>query len=485
MARGRPISRRLRSEKVFAFHTRRSPEFMELTAHEAWSKILESARAKLPEQSFRTWLAPTSAVALSSEVLVVAAPSDFAVEWIEDKYGEMLIGLSRALFGNAFTLAFESRSSDPQAAPLFAAVPATGLEELTASEPSSQAGEPKPGRVVIGNLNPRYTLARFVVGSHNELSSAACQAVADAPGRAYNPLFIYGGVGLGKTHLMHAIGNAVLAKVPGARVAYVPTEQFTNELIAAIQGRRTTDFHNRYRRIDVLLVDDAHFLAGKEGTQEEFFHTFNALHDAQKQIVLTSDRPPKEIPGLQERLVSRFEWGLVTDIRPPDFETRVAILQLKAEQDGLSIPHEALTFIAEHCRSSVRELEGAIIKLLAYSSLTRREVSRALAEEVLGGAAGPVRQVTEQRIEKAVAKAFGVAVSDLQSKSRQRRVTVPRQVAMYLEKTLLDLPFTQIGLRFGGRDHSTVIHSIQKIEEQLKADDELRERIEGLIAEVS
>jgi len=458
---------------------------MELTADEAWSKILESARAKLPEQSFRTWLAPTSAVALSSDVLVVAAPSDFAVEWIEDKYGELLLTLTRSHLGDTFTLAFESRGSDQPAASLFGAVPATRLEELTASEAGPQVPEDKPGRVVIGNLNPRYTLDRFVVGSHNELSAAACQAVADAPGRAYNPLFIYGGVGLGKTHLMHAIGNAVLAKVPGTRVAYVPTEQFTNELIAAIQSRRTTEFHNRYRRIDVLLVDDAHFLAGKEGTQEEFFHTFNALHDAQKQIVLTSDRPPKEIPGLQERLVSRFEWGLVTDIRPPDFETRVAILQLKADQDGLAIPHEALTFIAEHCRSSVRELEGAIIKLLAYGSLTRREVSRALAEEVLGGAAGPVRQVTEQQIEKAVARAFGVAISDLQSKSRQRRVTVPRQVAMYLEKTLLDLPFTQIGLRFGGRDHSTVIHSIQKIEEQIQADEDLRERIEGLIAEVS
>ena len=458
---------------------------MELTADEAWSKILESARAKLPEQSFRTWLAPTSAVALSSELLVVAAPSDFAIEWIEDKYGELLIGLSRSLFGDAFTLAFEPRSSDLQAAPVFAAVPATGLEELTASESSPQPGVDKPGRVVIGNLNPRYTLDRFVVGSHNELSSAACQAVADAPGRAYNPLFIYGGVGLGKTHLMHAIGNAVFAKVPRARVAYVPTEQFTNELIAAIQSRQTTDFHNRYRRIDVLLVDDVHFLAGKERTQEEFFHTFNALHDAQKQIVLTSDRPPKEIPGLQERLVSRFEWGLVTDIRPPDFETRVAILQLKADQDGLAIPHDVLTFVAERCRSSVRELEGAIIKLLAYSSLTRRDISRTLAEEVLGGVAGPVRQVSEQRIERAVARAFGVSVSDLQSKSRQRRVTVPRQVAMYLEKTLLDLPFTQIGLRFGGRDHSTVIHSIQKIEEQLQSDDELRERIEGLVAEVS
>ena len=323
---------------------------MELTAEEAWSQILESARAKLPEQSYRTWLAPTSAIALSSDQLVVGAPSDFAVEWIEDKYSALLGSLAQALFGAAFTLTFESRASGEAGTPI-TPMPVVGLEELpdTAAVPGAGGA---PGRPVVGTMNPLYTLESFVVGGNSELAAAACQAIAEAPGHAYNPLFIYGGVGLGKTHLMHAIGNAVLERFPGSRVAYLPTEQFTNELIAAIQARQTTQFRNRYRRIDVLLVDDAHFLAGKEGTQEEFFHTFNALHDAQRQIVLTSDRPPKEIPGLQERLVSRFEWGLVTDIRVPDFETRVAILQSKAMRDGLQIHQDVLAYIAEQCRST-------------------------------------------------------------------------------------------------------------------------------------
>jgi chromosomal replication initiator protein len=453
---------------------------MELTAQEAWSKILESARAKLAEQGYRTWLEPTTAIALSTDHLVVGVSSQFAVEWIEDKYSELLGAEARGLFGNLFAVTFEVRSGGSTTPPIIPTMPVVGLEGLadeSAAEPPVEAAAASPA---IGTLNPRYTLGNFVVGSHNELASAACHAVADAPGRAYNPLFIYGGVGLGKTHLMHAIGNTVLARFPGSRVAYVPTEQFTNELIAAIQARQTAQFHTRYRRIDVLLVDDAHFLAGKEGTQEEFFHTFNALHDAQKQIVLTSDRPPKDIPGLQERLVSRFEWGLVSDIKPPDFETRVAILQMKAAQDGLAIAHEVLTFIAQQCRSSVRELEGAIIKLLAYSSLTRREISPELAAEVLGGAMGPVRDLSPETIEAVVAEAFGVALSDLYSKKRQRRVTDPRQVAMYLEKLLLDLPYTRIGARFGGRDHSTVIHSIQKIEQQLEKDPEFRDRVEAL-----
>ncbi|MGD2215688.1 MAG: chromosomal replication initiator protein DnaA [Gemmatimonadales bacterium] len=453
---------------------------MELTAEEAWSKILESARATLPEQTCRTWLDPTKALALSSDQLVVGAPSEFAVEWIESKFGELLSSLAQGLFGAEFRVSFECRRREGDTPPVFHPMPVVGLEELP-DRAGPEAPEPQP---MIGTLNPRYTLESFVVGSNNELAAAACQAVADAPGRAYNPLFIYGGVGLGKTHLMHGIGNAVLAKFPGSRVAYVPTEQFTNELIAAIQARQTTQFHSRYRRIDVLLVDDAHFLAGKEGTQEEFFHTFNALYDTQRQIVLTSDRPPKEIPGLQERLISRFEWGLVTDIRAPDFETRVAILQSKAAQDGLSIPNDVLTFIAERCRSSVRELEGAVIKLLAYSSLTLREISPELAEQVLGRSLGPIKEVTPEDIEAVVADAFGVSVPELYSKKRQRRVTDPRQVAMYLQKLLLDLPYTQIGRRFGGRDHSTVIHSIQKVEEQLAKDADFRNRVNALRAKL-
>jgi len=458
---------------------------MELTAQEAWSRILEGSRGKIPEHSYRTWLAPTEALALSTDLLVVAAPSDFAVEWIEDKYGGLLGSVARGLFGSSFTLVFEPQATDDVASSSFDAVRATDLDELSngtgsADKPGSWSGAPQ-----IGSLNPRYTLDRFVVGGNNELCFAACQAVADAPGTSYNPLFIYGGVGLGKTHLMHAIGNAVLAKYPRRRVGYVPTEQFTNELIAAIQARRTGEFHNRYRRIDVLLVDDAHFLAGKEGTQEEFFHTFNTLHDSQKQIVLTSDRPPKEIPRLQERLVSRFEWGLVTDIRAPDLETRIAILQLKAAEDQLSIRHDVLALIAEHCTSSVRELEGAVIKLLAYSSLTHREISPELAAEVLHGAGGALRQLTAEHIETSVASVYDVTLAEMRSSSRQRRIAEPRQVAMYLEKTLLDLPYTQIGYRFGGRDHSTVIHSIEKITAALEADAKLQAKVAEVQAKLS
>jgi chromosomal replication initiator protein len=443
---------------------------MELTAQEAWSRILEGARGKLPEHSYRTWLAPTMAVALSTDLLVVGAPSDFAVEWIEDKYSALLSAVARGLFGGSFVLAFEARGPANATETSFPSVTAEELDGSVVRAQETPDKDNAPGAPTFGTLNPRYTLDRFVVGGSNELCFAACQAVADAPGRAYNPLFIYGGVGLGKTHLMHAIGNAVLSRSPRTRVGYVPTEQFTNELIAAIQARRTSEFHNRYRRIDVLLVDDAHFLAGKEGTQEEFFHTFNALHDGQKQIVLTSDRPPKDIPRLQERLVSRFEWGLVTDIGAPDLETRVAILQMKAAEDHLSIRPDVLSLIAEHCTSSVRELEGAVIKLLAYSSLTRREITPELATEVLRGASGSMRELTPERIEEVVASVYGVGVPEMRSASRQRRVTEPRQVAMYLQKTLLDLPYTQIGLRFGGRDHSTVIHSIQKVSDAVASD---------------
>lgn len=456
---------------------------MELTAQEAWSKILEGARVKLPEQSFRTWLARTEAVALSADELVVAAPSDFAVEWIEGKYGDLLLSLTHQLLGPNFQLTFRARTDLTATPPVVHPMPVVGFEEVEANTEALEPPTPPP-LAVVGHLNARYTLDNFVVGSSNELAAAACQAVAAAPGHAYNPLFIYGGVGLGKTHLMHAIGNAVLKRFPGSRVAYLPTEQFTNELIAAIQARQTTQFHARYRRIDVLLVDDAHFLAGKEGTQEEFFHTFNALHDAQRQIVLTSDRAPNEIPELQARLLSRFQWGLVTDIGPPDFETRVAILHCKAQQDGLEIAEGVLAYIAEHCRSSVRELEGAIIKLLAYSSLTQRDITLKLAGEVVGGALGPLREVTPADIESAVARAYGVSVSDLHSKNRQRRVTDPRQVAMYLEKLLLDLPYTRIGERFGGRDHSTVIHSIQKVEAQLGVDPEFQRKVEALQAQL-
>ncbi|MGH7546463.1 MAG: chromosomal replication initiator protein DnaA [Gemmatimonadota bacterium] len=451
---------------------------MEWTAEELWSRICENAQHVLPEQSYRTWLAPAEAVALAQDHLVVGAPSQFAVEWIEDKYGVLLNGLAERVLGRPFHLLFQPLANGNGVESSLRADGGPAPEVATETEPTRAHAA-----CVVGQLNERYTFARFVVGGNNQLSAAACRAVAAAPGKAYNPLFIYGGVGLGKTHLMHAIGHAVASN---CRVGYVPSEHFMNELIGAIQARTTPEFRRRYRLIDVLLVDDVHFLADKEGTQEEFFHTFNDLYGAQKQIVITSDRPPKEIPGLQERLVSRFEWGLVVDIKPPDFETRVAILQKKAEEDHLVIERGVLEFIARHCRSSVRELEGAVIKLLAHSSLTRKEVTVDLAREALQGVilgeALEGARLTPERIREAVAEAFGVPVDGLVSSRRSRHLAIPRQVAMFLIKDVLDLTYVEIGNLFGGRDHSTVIHSVTKVERMAAEDGQFRTRLDTIRA---
>jgi chromosomal replication initiator protein len=447
---------------------------MELTAGEAWTSIREAARELLPEQTFRTWLSPTEAVAMTGDTLLVRAPTKFAVEWIEDKYGTLLRELTEREIGRPLVLRFEH-----QGEPDRLDFPALEASPELESEPPVTGSESQPPSG--GNLNPRYTFDRYVVGNNSQLAHAACQRVADAPAGAYNPLFIYGDTGLGKTHLMHAIGHAIQQRWPDRSVAYIPSEQFTNEMIAAIQGGRTPQFRQRYRQIDVLLVDDVHFLGNKEGTQEEFFHTFNSLYDAQRQIVITSDRPPQEIPGLQERLVSRFEWGLVSDIKPPDFETRVAILQKKADEDQLVIDEDVITYIARNRKTSVRQLEGAVIKLLAYSSLTRREINLDLAREALGPGIEenepPGNLLTAEEIRSRTAEFWGTTVDALISKRRTKTLTVPRQVAMYLIKTILDLPYTEIGYLFGGRDHSTVIHSVNKVEAEMASDADFRSRV--------
>jgi chromosomal replication initiator protein len=452
---------------------------MELTAAEAWSRILERARPLLPEHTFRIWLEHTEPLALSHDRLAVAAGSDFAAEWIEDKYGDLLADVAERVFGRAVGLTFQHQTRDGGARP----APPPEVEPSEPHAPTPMSTTPPPGGVVFGSpLNDRYSFERFVVGANNQLAAAACRAVAEAPARMYNPLFIYGGVGLGKTHLMHAIGHVLLLRDGAKRVAYVSSERFTNDLIASIQEGRMSDFRRRYRDIDLLLIDDVHFLGEKERTQEEFFHTFNALHDAQRQIVMTSDRPPKEIPGLEERLVSRFEWGLVTDIKPPDLETRVAILRKKAEDDRIALADEVLDYIARNCRSNVRELEGAVIKLLAYSSLTRREVTLDLAKEALGGVlrSGPPVELTADLIRDRVAAEWGTSVDGLTSKRRTKDLTVPRQVAMYLIRELLDLSLVEVGNLFGGRDHSTVIHAVNKVEEEMGQDDAFRARVELL-----
>ena len=466
---------------------------MELTAAEAWSRILERARAQLPDPIFRIWLSQTEPIALSHNELLIAAGSEFHAEWIADKYGDLLSQVAERVFGRPLSVVIRPMESAPgMPNPLLARALGTAPLSPTPGAPVP-AKEPAPSAArattTIGApLNERYTFERFVVGPNNQLSAAACRAVAEAPARIYNPLFIYGGVGLGKTHLMHAIGHATLARDPNKRVAYISSERFTNELIASIQEGRMAEFRRRYREIDLLLIDDVQFLGEKERTQEEFFHTFNALYDAQRQIVLTSDRPPKEIPGLEERLVSRFEWGLVTDIKPPDFETRVAILRKKADEDQLVLDDEVLDFIAHNCRSSVRELEGAIIKLLAYSSLTRREITVELAREALGGVIRPSggrEELNAAAIRDRVAKHWGVTPADLASKRRTKELTVPRQVAMYLIRELLRLPLVDIGKVFGGRDHSTVIHSIEKVEREMAQDPAFRQRVEALRAELA
>jgi len=456
---------------------------MEVTAAELWTRIKEVARGSVPEHAFYTWIASAKAVASTSDELIVEAQNPFHVEWLEDKFGPLLRTAAERVLGRPIQISVRC-SSEATPAELPAVQLATAVPERRAATPAPSWAAGSPPRPA---LNERYSFDRFVVGAHNQLAVAASRAVADKPARMYNPLFLYGGVGLGKTHLMHAIGNHLLASDPTRKICYISSEQFTNDLVTSIREGAMPTFRGRYREMDLLLVDDTHFLEGKESTQEEFFHTFNALYDAQRQIVLTSDRPPKEMARLEERLVSRFEWGLVVDIRPPDFETRMAILRKKADDDGLRIDDEVIDYIAHSCTASVRELEGAVIKLLAYSSLTNQDITLALARTALRGVLGrrgdgPV--LSPERIRELVAHRWRVRADALASKRRTKDVTVPRQVAMYLMKETLGMSLARIGELFGGRDHSTVIHSIRKVEEQMEHDPDFRMQVEAALAEV-
>ncbi len=454
---------------------------MQLSAKEAWKRILEDAHRELPDHAIRTWLEPTTAIALDGGELVIGAPDQFAVEWNETKHARVLAKLAEPLLGAGTKVVFrvqEDRQKRPQM-------------DFFVAPPTAEAGPVASGAVRNSQpLNERYTFDSFVIGKSNELAAAAAHAVAEAPGKVYNPLFIYGATGLGKTHLMQAIAHAVLQRAPDTRVLYVGAEQFINEVIESIQSRTTQELKRRYRsEPDLLLVDDVHFLEGKERTQEEFFHTFNALYEAGKQIVVTSDRPPKELPGLEARLVSRFEWGMVADSGLPDLEHRIAILQKKQEQDHLemTIPEDVIRFIAEHVRTNVRELEGCIIKLLLFASLKHREISIELAREALAdkikaseeaAIAAPRPLPSVDRVQEIVSRRWGVTPEGLRSKARIQTLTVPRQVAMYLARDVLQMQLVEIGQAFGGRDHSTVIHSVDKVERQMARDRAFRERVE-------
>jgi chromosomal replication initiator protein len=461
-----------------------------LSAREIWSRLLDRARLELPEQTFKTWLEPTEPLTVDGETLFIGTPDQFAADWNEQKHAELLASLAPVALGHPIAVVFrvnEEQRTRPQM-DLFVAPPPT-LARRPFTAPSEQHTQ-----VTKAPLSDRYTFDHFVIGKSNELAAAAAHAVAQAPGKVYNPLFIYGSTGLGKTHLMQAVGHEIVRARPQVRVALVGTEQFTNDLVGSIQNRTTAEFRRRYREVDLLLVDDVHFLKGKEATQEEFFHTFNAIYEAGRQIILTSDRPPSEIPGLEARLVSRFQWGMVVDIELPDFEHRTAILRKKAELDHLdrAIPGDVIRFIAEHVRSNIRELEGSIIKLLAYSSLRHREITIDLAREALrdklrgsefsGADRGGRRQLDVPTIQEVVAREWGVTPEGLRSKTRTKTLTVPRQIAMYLMRELLGLQLVEIGAAFGGRDHSTVIHSLERVVEMLGTEPSTAERITRLRA---
>ena len=450
---------------------------MSLSATEVWTRLLDRARLEIPEQAFRTWLEPTEALSVDTQSIVVGSPDQFAADWNESKYSELLTRMAPVALGHPLTVLFrvhEERKTRNQ------------MDLFVAPPPSAVADGARRQGGVNAHLSERYTFDHFVIGKSNELAAAAAHAVSQAPGRVYNPLFVYGDTGLGKTHLMQAVAHTVLARDPGTRITFIGTEQFTNEFIAAIQGRTMQDFRKRYRETDLLLVDDVQFLKGKESTQEEFFHTFNALYEAGRQIVLTSDRPPSEIPGLEARLVSRFQWGMVADIDLPDVEHRIAILRNKALLDHLelTIPDDVLRFIAEHVRSSVRELEGSIIKLLAYASLKHREITIDVAREALrdklraGDApASNGSTLNTETIQGLVAREWGVTPEGLRSKTRTKALTTPRQVAMYFMRELLSLQLVEIGAAFGGRDHSTVIHSLERVAGTLKEEPVFAQRV--------
>jgi chromosomal replication initiator protein len=427
-----------------------------------WEEILARIETKVNRHSFYTWFRPTTFVAEDRTSVTVRVPNTLFKDWLTKHYSGVITEATKELKRPNLAITFVAESQTDTAIIPLSPDEAAALD----SGPPPPIAQPGPA-----GLNPRYTFDSFIVGSSNQFAHAACRAVAEAPSRSYNPLFIYGGVGLGKTHLMHAVGQYVLQHDRNLKLTYISSERFMNEMINAVRYDRVLDFRERYRSVDVLLVDDIQFLAGKEGTQTEFFHTFNALYDSQKQIVLSSDCPPHEIPALEERLRSRFEWGLTADIQSPDLETKVAILKKKAETEAVPLPDNVAMYIAGKIKSNIRELEGSLIRLIAYASLTGQEISLPLAQEVLKNILDhEEKAVTIEIIQKFVADYYNLKMVDLKSRNNSKSVAKPRQIAMYLCKALTHASLPEIGRSFGGKHHSTVIHSIRKVEDLRKKD---------------
>ncbi len=436
-----------------------------------WNKALAEIEKKISKPSFETWLKSTTAHSLKGDILIITVPNEFTKDWLESRYTRLIEQTLYDITGEELKIKCTIPNHQT-------------LEEFDLKPTSKpRKHDDEQAEFPQSMLNPKYTFDTFVIGSGNRFAHAASLAVAEAPAKAYNPLFIYGGVGLGKTHLMHAIGHYVLEHNPSAKVVYLSSEKFTNEFINAIRDNRPDDFRNKYRNVDVLLIDDIQFLAGKEQTQEEFFHTFNTLHEESKQIVISSDRPPKEIPTLEDRLRSRFEWGLITDITPPDLETRIAILRKKAKAEGFDMPNEVMLYIANQIDSNIRELEGALIRVVAYSSLINKEINADLAAEALKDIipSPKPKVITIQDIQRVVGEHFNVKLEDFKAKKRTKSVAFPRQIAMYLSRELTDCSLPKIGEEFGGRDHTTVIHAHEKISALIQTDVQLQKQLKEIM----
>jgi chromosomal replication initiator protein len=455
---------------------------------ELWRAALGELQLAMPKANYDTWFKETYVVSEEDDVFCIGVPNAFAREWLDNKYRSQVRSSLQRLVGRTVDVRFITVPGLPAPSAgtgqrptnsAYSGQNPAGPSVTSVAPTSERRGETPP---VTAILNPRYTFATFVVGSNNRLAHAAALSVAERPGHSYNPLFVYGGSGLGKTHLMHAIGHAVLSRHPKKRVAYATSEKFTNEFINSIRGQKSEEFRERYRRIDVLLIDDIQFIAGKEGTQEEFFHTFNAIHEEGKQIIMSSDRPPKAIPQLEDRLRSRFEWGLIADISAPDLETRTAILRAKAEAANVAVPPPVIDFLAQRIVSNIRELEGALTRIVAYATLNAVAVTTELAQTMLQNILyNPRRQsLSPERIVETVAKYYGVPSDQLRGKARDKQIVLPRQIAMYLMREETEAPLLRIGEALGGRDHSTILHGCEKIEREMGENDDFRRDINSL-----
>lgn len=438
-----------------------------MTLLASWEKAQDAIRDKVGSTTYETWFSPLNIREKNPGVLIIETPDEFFKNWVIEHYLSLIEDSMKGFAPKMFRVEFEV---NPRI-----------LKQETQSRLSGFEKNFEEVSTPVSSLNPRYNFDNFVVGSSNRFAHAASLAVADSPAKAYNPLFIYGGVGLGKTHLMQAIAHKIHINNPKLRHCYITSEKFTNELIEAIRHRSTTQFRQKYRNIDILLIDDIHFIAGKESTQEEFFHTFNSLHNDRKQIIISSDRPPKAIANLEERLTSRFTWGLITDIQPPDFETRVAILRKKIEREPVQVTEDVILFIAQEIQTNIRELEGALIRVVAYSLLEEKPVSLEMAKTILKDMVKEsLKTITVDMIQRVVADFYNLSIADLKTKKRSRNIVLPRQIGMYLTRQLTNLSLPEIGGAFGGKDHTTALHSWKKIDQELKLNANLKNSIERL-----